>query len=1412
MATAQAYQAYAQTNKGTLVPGQTISVNKYTVQVERYLSQGGFAHVYLVRTPAPVYGTTHHVLKRIAVANEAMLSEVKTEVDVMRVLKGHPNIVHLIDAAWHRMPNGQYEVFILMEYCPGGGIIDMMNRRLRERLTEAEILQIFVDVCEGVAFMHNSRPPLLHRDLKVENILQSSPTSYKLCDFGSATTISRPPTSTQEIRALEADLGRHTTMQYRAPEMIDLYSKRPIDEKSDVWALGVLLYKLCYYTTPFEEHGSLAILNVQYRIPPYPVYSSQMNMLIGSMLREHGTQRPTVFEALNHVHYLRGTKSQFTYNIPTVQPIAPKQSVPKPSSTMPQAAPNLYAALPAVPNSSRNGHSPTPPSTNAGAQAREKVLEAIAPMRRGRPDNLREPRTSSRQPSPQTSSAPIPPNTAPAGSSKESNWLDNEEAAWNAVSAQSKARDRANALFDEAWKVSGSAVKKETEPSRGNSGFENDFGDKLWRAPNPNSNLPSPPPKTSGTPTLLMKPSGQSIKPLSHTGSEAFRHGGNREKDAFEGLGLMTSIGKPAPTLAEARKLRTGLAIMSTPHQQKNSYFPSSDTLAKPSGSSSGGFSARPTPSPRPSYLSPTNPQGSSISPSPSPGLPTGSSFQNHSRSPSGVNSAPNNGTHPDGTPIEARFPSLEEIDAQFSTPSLYPSSTRLSERSQFKPSPGPNAPQLPPRPRPSLNEEPIKSKPSSGPSPPQLPSRPRPTEDSGRSTQPLQVTKEPSSLESLQKKFDVQGSKDWGSASFRSESRDNASLNPPPASRPKTSSITMKYALDGLPSTSSSTDTSSSSNRVGGGGEDKYSRSPKPPPKDWLTGDDEGHSTPIKQQNTRGSAILRETPAKRASVIIQDFKFQSPVSAQHDATPILKSQELPSPPQEESPTVSRFTKNFPPIPIDTMSANQASFVNEGLTDNWSPIAARSSPPRLPPKTQSQKEIESASSADEDGPEDLGGISSQPSRKSMASLRKKKGRQNSVHDLVGLWGGGVAASKPKEAPVTPTEEKVKPLSFGMEKTTTPKPRPTSLMPPLSGGSGSKFGIGGGGNVSPRLSPVQRAPSPISPSLGSFEAGKEATSPTTSTRTRSRPQSMFLFPSKSTDGNKPLNSPLLSPPDEEEDAPKLPKRRTSISNMVQRYEAIGGKVITPQQVTPGLRKVSGKSIFPSSPQYGDSAPTTTTRVKVFSISDKVTGSNANVSSGNNNDVKPVKDEFRPNRITVEPLKVRTTKISMPGGGVGSGPTESKRGFDVLTATAATITPASLAAATSGLSSSRPGLGHGKEASAQVGLGFPKRKPTLPDESSKDVSSVAFPKRKPTVHAADFPESLNNSSSSSSSRTNNTVNYSNILPADEEVSSSPERQYQGVGKLIDQWQRKSEETAKGGPGGGGVAKRAGLINRV
>ncbi|KAG8936358.1 hypothetical protein FRC02_002951 [Tulasnella sp. 418] len=428
------YVQHQPQHHGQLLPGQTIQLKHHIVTVERYLSQGGFATVYLVRTPAPIHGTTQHVLKRIAVSDNVMLGEVQKEVDVMRLLRGHSNIVHLIDSATFALPDGRHEVYILMEFCQGGGIIDMMNRRLRERLTEPEILQIFVDVCEGVAYMHNHKPPLLHRDLKVENILQAGPMSFKLCDFGSsATAATRPPANTAEIRALEHDLNRHTTLQYRAPEMVDPYLRRPIDEKSDVWALGVLLYKLCYYTTPFEEHGPLAILNVSYKIPSYPVYSSRLIGLIvltrhktlfrcthpishqprfclpcfvfdhyfrlevtlltfffdsfhisnvGSMLQESGKSRPSVFSLLETVHRMRGTTSQYTYgrhpqrhdlDIPMPRPVSTRYQT---SVSRPSRSP----ALPPAPAPTPVGTPPLPRPKHGHHQSTSHQLRIVPPQ------------------------------------------------------------------------------------------------------------------------------------------------------------------------------------------------------------------------------------------------------------------------------------------------------------------------------------------------------------------------------------------------------------------------------------------------------------------------------------------------------------------------------------------------------------------------------------------------------------------------------------------------------------------------------------------------------------------------------------------------------------------------------------------------------------------------------------------------------------------------------------------------------------------------------------------------------------------------------------------------------------------------------------------------------------------------
>ena len=273
---------------GTFAPGTKIQCGGHRVIIQKYLSEGGFAHVYLVKLPTPINGTDQAVLKRVAVPDKDSLRGMRTEVETMKRLKGHKAIVTYMDSHASELRGGGYEVFLLMEYCNGGGLIDFMNTRLQHRLTEPEILNIFADVAEGVACMHYLKPPLLHRDLKVENVLitmTGSARKFKLCDFGSAAPPRPAPTTVVECRLMDEDVQKHTTMQYRSPEMIDVYRKQPIDEKSDIWALGVLLYKLCYYTTPFEEQGQLAILNASYKFPSYPAFSDRIKKLIGEIPR-----------------------------------------------------------------------------------------------------------------------------------------------------------------------------------------------------------------------------------------------------------------------------------------------------------------------------------------------------------------------------------------------------------------------------------------------------------------------------------------------------------------------------------------------------------------------------------------------------------------------------------------------------------------------------------------------------------------------------------------------------------------------------------------------------------------------------------------------------------------------------------------------------------------------------------------------------------------------------------------------------------------------------------------------------------------------------------------------------------------------------------------------------------------------
>ena len=359
---------------GTFLPNTKVQVGSHRVIIEKYLSEGGFAHVYVVRVPSSAHPAKYSlaVLKRVAVPDKETLASMRVEVETMKKLKGHRHVVSYMDSHASQLKGGGYEVFLLMEYCTGGGLIDFMNTRLQHRLTEPEILKIFGDVSEGVACMHYLKPPLLHRDLKVENVLiTKSPSGtpmYKLCDFGSAAPPRPAAKTADEGRLIEEDVQKHTTMQYRSPEMINVWRRQPIDEKADIWALGVLLYKLCYYTTPFEDVGQMAILNANFKFPAYPAFSGRLKKFISWMLKEDPRQRPNIYQVIVEVCAMRGTEVPIKdiYADRTPSESRRNQSLPTPpdAASSPAAGIGLQQAAPQV--------------------AVQQIPE-IAPMRRGRP-------------------------------------------------------------------------------------------------------------------------------------------------------------------------------------------------------------------------------------------------------------------------------------------------------------------------------------------------------------------------------------------------------------------------------------------------------------------------------------------------------------------------------------------------------------------------------------------------------------------------------------------------------------------------------------------------------------------------------------------------------------------------------------------------------------------------------------------------------------------------------------------------------------------------------------------------------------------------------------------------------------------------------------------------------------------
>ncbi|KAH8866509.1 Cyclin-G-associated kinase [Schistosoma japonicum] len=313
--------------------GSSISVGELHLKVKRVIAEGGYGIVYEAQD---INESTSYALKRMLAHDKASSDLILHEVRLLKQLNGHPNILKFFSAASvgkAKMKVVGTEFLLVTELCKGGQLDKYLPiPKCENPLSTNVILQIFHQCCRAVQHMHSQCPPIIHRDLKIENLLLTDNFIIKLCDFGSATTITyNPDQSWTALKrgSVQEELERFTTPMYRAPEMLDLYQNYPIGTASDIWALGCILFYLTCTYHPFEDSSKLAILNANYSIPTSissenaPFYS-----LIRQLLLINPSQRPNINEILGELSELASMREiQVSCSIPLLEEVAKRRNL-----------------------------------------------------------------------------------------------------------------------------------------------------------------------------------------------------------------------------------------------------------------------------------------------------------------------------------------------------------------------------------------------------------------------------------------------------------------------------------------------------------------------------------------------------------------------------------------------------------------------------------------------------------------------------------------------------------------------------------------------------------------------------------------------------------------------------------------------------------------------------------------------------------------------------------------------------------------------------------------------------------------------------------------------------------------------------------------------------------------------------
>lgn len=228
------------------------------------------------------------------------LSDFKKEFQVSFNLN-HTNLLH---ANFLEVSKDDKRAYLVMPFCPKGS----MSKYIGD-IQESMLWEFIHDVASGLAYLHGQTPPIIHQDIKPDNILIARNGEFVITDFG----ISQQARST--LRRSSKHLSSAGSVAYMGPER---FSKQYNSVKaSDIWSLGVTIYELASGELPFCGMGG-SMQKQGADIPDVPeTFSNELNMVMQSCLAKDTWDRPTAAQLAEYTaKKIKNENPEITWALP----------------------------------------------------------------------------------------------------------------------------------------------------------------------------------------------------------------------------------------------------------------------------------------------------------------------------------------------------------------------------------------------------------------------------------------------------------------------------------------------------------------------------------------------------------------------------------------------------------------------------------------------------------------------------------------------------------------------------------------------------------------------------------------------------------------------------------------------------------------------------------------------------------------------------------------------------------------------------------------------------------------------------------------------------------------------------------------------------------------------------------------